>query len=206
MKLLKRGSRGDEVKTLQGKLAVAVDGIFGEVTEEAVKRFQKKNGLKADGIVGEKTWARLEPLYSTGRDIREIIVHYTATPRGEDYTNEQIRQWHLARGFSDIGYHYVIGLDGEIRPGRPEAIAGAHCTGHNAISIGVSYVGGCPERTVKGWQNIGLDTRTPQQKAALLKLLRELKRRYPKATVHSHNEFANKPCPGFDAAKEYAGL
>lgn len=58
---LKTGSRGDEVKSLQSKLkrwgyySGGIDGIFGALTEKAVKQFQKNNGLEADGVVGKKT-------------------------------------------------------------------------------------------------------------------------------------------------------
>lgn len=204
MTTLKKGSRGEEVKALQKKLNLVADGIFGVLTEEAVKEFQRAHGLAADGIVGAKTWAALGVVSPAAtRYVDKIIIHYTATPQGEEFSNAQIKASHLARGFSDIGYHYVIGLNGEVRPGRSEAVVGAHCTGHNTRSIGVCYVGGCPPRSVKNWQNIGLDTRTPAQKAALLKLLKELKQRYPNATIHGHREFANKPCPGFDANAEY---
>lgn len=89
---------------------------------------------------------------SSKRKIDQIILHCTSTPEGEDFTNAQIREWHLERGFSDIGYHYVIGLNGEVRPGRPESVVGAHCKGHNTRSIGVCYVGGCPPRTVPNWE------------------------------------------------------
>ena len=207
MQTIKRGSRGADVKMLQTKLNLYPDGIFGQLTEEAVKQFQREKGLTVDGIVGDNTWRALGFVISTNkRNIDEIIVHYTATPQGEEFSNAQIRASHLARGFADIGYHYVIGLNGEIRPGRSEAIAGAHCTGHNSRSIGVCYVGGCPPRSTPGWHTIGIDTRTPAQKEALLKLLKELKKRYPKASIHGHREFANKPCPGFDAKKEYANI
>ena len=47
------------------------------------------------------------------RKINEIIVHCSATPEGKDFTVQQIRQWHLQRGFSDIGYHYVVYRDGK---------------------------------------------------------------------------------------------
>lgn len=200
MTTLKRGSRGAEVKTLQGKLNLMADGIFGPLTEEAVKEFQKRKGLTADGVVGAQTWAALGVVQSK-RKIDEIILHCTATPEGEEFSNAQIKQSHLARGFSDIGYHYVIGLNGEVRPGRAEAIAGAHCTGHNMRSMGVCYVGGCPPRSTPNWQKSGKDTRTAAQGAALEKLVKELLRRYPGATVHGHNEFANKACPSFNVKR-----
>ena len=135
------------------------------------------------------------------RKINEIIVHCSATPEGKDYSVDTIRQWHLQRGFSDIGYHYVIYRDGSIHTGRDESIIGAHCTGHNANSIGVCYIGGCASdcKTPK-------DTRTTQQKQSLVKLLKELKTKYPQASIHSHRDFANKACPSFDATKEYSSL
>lgn len=197
MATLKRGSRGAEVKTLQTRLNLMADGIFGPLTEEAVKEFQRRKGLTADGVVGAKTRAALGVARSS-RKVDQIILHCTATPEGEDYTVEQIRQMHLSRGFSDVGYHFIIGRDGKVHAGRPEAIAGAHCTGHNTRSIGVSLVGGCPARTVKDWNKKSKDTRTAAQRAALVKIVKELRGRYPGATVHGHNEFANKACPSFN--------
>lgn len=200
MNTLKLGSRGTDVVTLQKKLNLQADGIFGPLTEEAVKEFQKANGLSVDGIVGAKTWAKLN-VSTNKRNIKELIVHCSATPEGKDFTVADIRKWHLARGFSDVGYHYVIYRDGSIHLGRNESVSGAHCTGHNTISIGICYIGGLASngKTPK-------DTRTPAQKAALLKLLKELKAKYPKAKIHSHKDFANKACPSFDATKEYASI
>lgn len=200
MNTIKLGSRGNDVKTLQAKLNLIADGIFGPITEETVKHFQKSNGLTPDGIVGPKTWTKLG-VSPTARNILEIIVHCSATPEGKDFTVAQIKEWHLARNFSDIGYHYVIYRDGSIHKGRNEDVVGAHCTGHNAISIGICYIGG-NDVTNK----IPKDTRTAQQKDTLLSLLKELKKKYPLAKIHSHKDFANKACPSFDATKEYAGL
>lgn len=135
------------------------------------------------------------------RKINEIIVHCAATQEGKDFTVQQIDSWHRQRGFRCIGYHYVIYRDGSVHCGRPESQVGAHCTGHNANSIGVCYIGGCASdgKTPK-------DTRTDAQKASLLKLLRELKAKYPVAAIHGHRDFANKACPSFDATKEYKDL
>lgn len=198
--VLKLGSRGNEVKALQEKLNLKADGIFGPLTEEAVKDFQRSNGLEVDGIVGADTLSKLN-LSLNKRNIKELIVHCSATPEGKDYSVDTIRQWHLQRGFSDIGYHYVIYRDGSIHIGRDESIIGAHCTGHNTNSIGVCYIGGCATdgKTPK-------DTRTTEQKQSLVKLLKELKTKYPQASIHSHRDFANKACPSFDATKEYSSL
>ncbi len=136
------------------------------------------------------------------RTINEIIVHCSATPEGQNVTAADIRCWHTAgNGWSDIGYHFVVRLDGTVEPGRPLAQPGAHCRGHNARSVGICYVGGLAAdgRTPK-------DTRTPAQRAALLTLIRELKQQFPGAAIHGHRDFATKACPSFDATAEYAGL
>lgn len=209
MRLIKLGDRGDEVKKLQQILHLLADGIFGKLTQEAVKQFQKEHGLMPGGIIGEKTWTLLlkdgETLKKSKRYIKEIIVHCTATREGVNQTVEQIRKYHTAkppmgRGWSDIGYHYVVYLDGTIHEGRNVNISGAHCTGHNANSIGVVYVGGLDAK------GNAKDTRTNAQKDGLLKLLKDLKKLYPKATIHGHREYAQKACPCFDAKKEYSNI
>ena len=134
------------------------------------------------------------------RSIDKIIVHCSATREGQHVTVQQIRQWHLQRNFADIGYHYVVYLDGTVHKGRPLEKAGAHCKGYNTHSIGICYVGGLDR------QGKPKDTRTAAQKAAMLSLIRELRQRFPRATVHGHREFANKACPCFDAAKEYKSI
>lgn len=126
------------------------------------------------------------------RKINEIIVHCTATPEGREVSVSDVTNWHRARGFRTIGYHYLIGLDGTVHKGRDIADAGAHCTGHNACSVGVCYVGGC-DKTLHP-----KDTRTEAQRKALRGLIEELKARFPGASVHGHREFAAKACPSFD--------
>ena len=135
------------------------------------------------------------------RKINEIIIHCAATREGRDFTVEDITRWHKARGFATIGYHYVIYRDGSIHEGRPLEQIGAHCVGHNKHSIGICYIGGCASdgKTPK-------DTRTPEQKEALLSLLRRLKARFPNATIHGHRDFAAKACPSYDAFREYRQL
>lgn len=135
------------------------------------------------------------------RKIKEIIVHCSATPEGKDYSVDTIRKWHLQRGFADIGYHYIIYRDGSIHTGRNEYVIGAHCKGHNSNSIGVCYIGGVAAdgKTPK-------DTRTSEQRQSLLKLLKELKVKYPKASIHGHRDFSSKACPSFDATKEYSSI
>lgn len=135
------------------------------------------------------------------RKINEIILHCSATAEGKDFHASDIDKWHRKNGWKCIGYHFVIDLDGTIEPGRPISQVGAHTTGHNSNSIGVCYIGGCAKdgRTPK-------DTRTPEQKLAMYQLLYDLLNTYPKATVSTHNMWANKACPSFkleDLQREY---
>ena len=135
------------------------------------------------------------------RKITDIIIHCSATAEDKSFTVADIDRWHRQRGFAQIGYHYVIYLDGTIHKGRPIELVGAHCQGHNSHSIGICYIGGLAKdnKTPK-------DTRTPEQKAALLKLLKELKSEFPTAIIRGHRDFAAKACPSFDATKEYAHI
>ena len=131
------------------------------------------------------------------RKINEILVHCSATAERRDYSVGDIDRWHKSRGWQCIGYHYVIYRDGSVHTGRPVTQIGAHCTGHNANSIGVCYIGGgaADGKTPK-------DTRTPQQREALRRLVTDLQKQYPGATVHGHREFAAKACPSFDVKTE----
>lgn len=129
--------------------------------------------------------------------VRKIIVHCSATKVGVNFDAADIDRWHRERGFKQIGYHYVVLLDGTIQEGRPEGVPGAHCKGHNSDSIGVCYIGGLDGNSRPK------DTRTVAQRAALKELISRLRVKYPNARVHSHYEFARKACPCFDAHAEY---
>jgi N-acetylmuramoyl-L-alanine amidase len=133
------------------------------------------------------------------RKIDKIIVHCSATREGQHIDVDTIRDWHVnGRGWSDIGYHYVIYLDGTVHHGRPIERSGAHTKGQNSNSIGICYIGGVETdgKTPK-------DTRTPEQKAALDNLLFVLTDIFANTTIHGHNEFAGKACPSFDVQAEY---
>ena len=108
------------------------------------------------------------------RIIKEIIIHCSATKENKDYTVADIDRWHRARGFRKIGYHFVIYRNGDIHVGRSLSEIGAHCKGHNAISIGICYIGGLDAK-----DGSPKDTRTPSQRIALeaLVLLLRLRQR-----------------------------
>jgi len=135
------------------------------------------------------------------RYIDKIVVHCSATPEGRDVSAATIDEWHKARGWSGIGYHFVVALDGKIEYGRDLNKTGAHVKGYNKSSIGICYIGGLDSvsKTAK-------DTRTSEQKESLLDLIKTLKKLHPSAVVHGHNEFSSKACPCYDANAEYANV
>ena len=136
------------------------------------------------------------------RKIDKIIIHCAATPEGIEFDWTDIDKWHKRRGWSGIGYHYVIKLDGTIQSGRPLEKIGSHAKGFNRNSIGVCYIGG-----IDG-QRIPKDTRTPEQKKALIDLLSWLKLEYPEAEILGHCDLpkVTKDCPSFSAKDEYKDL
>lgn len=141
------------------------------------------------------------------RFINKIIMHCSATDPNwmagrplEDQVAE-IRRWHVKeRGWRDIGYHWIVGRDGRVLPGRREAVPGAHCRGHNQNSIGVCLIGGeGSHETDAPEQHF-----TSIQLEAARNLVEKIEDRYPAAVVCGHNEFAAKACPGFNA-REWLG-
>lgn len=143
--------------------------------------------------------------------VKYIVVHCSATTFIRTFKMEQIRDWHVARGFSTIGYHFVVEQSGDIREGRDLSVQGAHVRGYNDCSIGVCYVGGLDA--------IGrpADTRTEMQKESLIRLLTCLHKQYPEARIVGHRDLSPdlngdgiispdeyiKQCPCFDAEIEY---
>ena len=134
------------------------------------------------------------------RSIHYLVVHCSATPEGRDHTAKDIDAWHKQRGFNEIGYNYVVRLDGTVEEGRDVNKIPAHVTNHNKDSIGICYIGGIDGNTLQP-----KDTRTVAQKEALKKLLVELRALYPDAKILGHRDFAGvaKACPCFDAKDEY---
>lgn len=212
-----------------GNYGLKEDGFVGPKTRKATKDFQAKHNLIPDGKVGPLTEAVLAK-YLAGsasvdttlktppngklRFVDTVIVHCTASAFGVPLTVAQIRAMHKAQGWSDIGYHYVVLLNGKLAPGRPEALIGAHVSGHNTGSLGISYVGGLDKAGRPA------DTRTPEQKATLIQAISDFVSRYPIRRIAGHRDFSPdlngngtveprewiKACPCFDAEPEYKRL
>lgn len=128
---------------------------------------------------------------------RYIVIHCSATRPHQDIGAREIRKWHMAQGWSDIGYHYVIRRNGKREKGRALDAIGSHVAGHNADSVGVCMVGGVNRRDwLKPENNF-----TKEQWATLRSTVAELLKRYPRAKVLGHRDFpgVQKACPSFDA-------
>lgn len=133
------------------------------------------------------------------RKITRIIIHCADTYARMDIGKKEITEWHKARGFDDVGYHYIIRRDGTIEQGRALKTIGAHAKGFNAISIAICYVGG------KGDNNQPEDNRTAEQKQAMHDLVTVLKKEFPDAEVVGHGELpgVKKACPSFNVKQEF---
>lgn len=150
--------------------------------------------------------------------IDAIVIHCSATRAGQDVRAADIDKWHKERGFTCIGYNFVIDLDGTVEVGRPLNRDGAHCNtaglsgvAYNKHSIGICYVGG-----LDGDGNPA-DTRTPEQKQALADLVYCLINEYPIVEVIGHRDASPdknkdgkitpnewlKQCPCFDVRAEF---
>ena len=142
-------------------------------------------------------------LYMPADSVSYIIIHCTATRETQDYTPEQLKHDHLARGFIDVGYHFYIRKDGTVTQHRRYNEVGAHCRPFNRCSIGICYEGGLDE------SGRPKDTRTIAQRGSLVALLIKLKKQFPKAFIRGHNEMPGatpKSCPNFKPSKEFAYL
>lgn len=129
------------------------------------------------------------------REIRRLIIHCSATHPKTDIGVETIRRWHVDdNGWSDIGYHAVIRRDGTLEMGRTIRRIGAHVRGHNRDSIGLCLIGGHGAAST----DVFADHFTEPQRVALVPLLK-MAHQFG-LTIHGHNEYANKGCPGFNVA------
>lgn len=120
------------------------------------------------------------------RNIDKIVIHCSDSPQGRGDDVDTIRRWHKERGWSDIGYHYVIIEDGEIQVGRDLERSGAHAKGHNTGSIGICL--------------IGRDSFTEEQFISLAGLVLGMMEQFDIEldNVLGHYQVSSKTCPNFD--------
>lgn len=125
-----------------------------------------------------------------------IVVHCSATKPSGDFDVNDIRRWHLKRGFVDVGYHYVIKRDGTLQEGRPLDRQGAHVSRFNHLSVGICLIGGVSEAD----HRIPENNFTDEQFDTLANLLPDMKALFPGAEIVGHRDMPNvkKACPSFD--------
>ncbi|SCY61260.1 N-acetylmuramoyl-L-alanine amidase [Paracoccus tibetensis] len=132
--------------------------------------------------------------------VREIIVHCAATRadwmagRALSEKVAEIRRWHLANGWNDIGYHHIIDRDGSTARGRAETVIGSHTLGKNSGTIGICLLGGHGSAETDRF----LDHFTPEQDRVLRQMIASIGLRTQIQRVSGHNEYAAKACPGFN--------
>ena len=146
------------------------------------------------------------------RSIKRIFVHCTAGSQRQKIADLQAE--FKRKGWKHSGYHYVIQADGTITQLLGEQFVSNGVKGYNSTAVNVAYMGGIDA------QGKAVDNRTPEQKASLVKLLKELKGRYPKAEILGHRDISPdtngngivdpweriKECPCFDAKDEYKDI
>lgn len=146
------------------------------------------------------------------RAIKRIFVHCTAGSQKQ--TVEDLMNEFKRKGWKNPGYHYVILPDGTVRQLLGEQFASNGVKGYNQTAINVAYVGGIDTK------GKAVDNRTPEQKQSLIRLLKELRGRYPKAEILGHRDISPdkngngivdpweriKECPCFDAKIEYKDI
>lgn len=143
-----------------------------------------------------------------------VVWHCSATKPSAHIGAAQIREWHLAQKWSDIGYHLVIPRSGDIQTGRPLDVIGAHCAGYNSNSVAVCMVGGLDELG-RSFINAPNQYTAAQWEAALITAA-FLRRLYPDARHVGHRDLSPdvnkdgkitpqeylKTCPGFDVSSQ----
>ena len=140
------------------------------------------------------------------QELKYLVLHCTATPEGRDVSAADIRHWHLSpvskggRGWKQVGYTDLIHLNGSVErlvDNNEDAWVDAWeitngAKGYNSVSRHVVYAGGCST------DGKPTDTRTPEQKAAMERYVKEFHEKHPKVKIIGHYQVAAKDCPSFD--------
>ncbi len=140
--------------------------------------------------------------YMDPAKIKYLTIHCASTPEGRANTAEEVTAWDIAK-FGQPSYHLVVELDGTTKRTLNDNRRGAHVGGANTGNIGVCYIGGMDKKMANA-----KDTRTEAQKAALLAIVKEYRKKYPGIIVRGHRDWPNvrKDCPSFSVATEILPL
>lgn len=176
------------------------DGLFGPRTRAAAERWLAAGGRPV--VPAPDAPARWPTVRqgAAGYPVREIVLHCSATRPGWMADQPlraqvaEIRRWHIEdRKWRDIGYHWIIGRDGSILPGRRETEIGAGVEGHNRGVIHICLIGGHGAASSDRFS----DHFTAAQRVSARQLIDGVNMRTRIERVSGHNEWAAKACPGF---------
>lgn len=189
-----------------------IDGYFGDKTRAAAEDWLAAGGKAvptpaAPPAVPKPATSTMIYQGSARHPVREIIVHCAATrpdwmagrPIAEKVA--EIRRWHLANGWNDIGYHWILDRDGIVLAGRPETVVGAHTVGKNSGTLGLCLLGGHGSAETDRFA----DHFTGKQDITLRQMIDAISLRTAISKISGHNEYAAKACPGFDVSTWFRG-
>ncbi|MFH1435999.1 MAG: N-acetylmuramoyl-L-alanine amidase [Pseudomonadota bacterium] len=136
----------DAIRLLQFSAVVPGDPDYEQEQPEedpGTQVFEIRSELRGLGIVTREEWGARSTRCSSTDSKTRMAVHYTVTP--SENPQQQVRaiqRYHMdSRGWCDIGYHFLVGIDGSIYEGRPLHLIGAHVGGQNTGNIGISFIG-----------------------------------------------------------------
>lgn len=174
------------------------DGIYGRKTKAGLAEWKAAEGYVSQPVTIS---AGSFPAFNITRAVTEVWLHTSATPgdwqngKSVEQMRDEIKKWHTRdRGWSDIGYHFVIAPDGSVALGRDVNKTGAHVRGHNTGTIGICMI---PVETIRAMANGPEDFYTDECIAATKALIAKIKEQQPIRKVRGHNEVAAKLCPGW---------
>lgn len=140
------------------------------------------------------------------RDISEFVVHWTETFKNQNLTAEDIHEWHIGKGYTGIGYHYIITRDGKLQRGRPLNLIGDHASefNHNRYSIGIAFVGGfnCATGTKNPQRFLSAESFTTAQHNTFEMFCEAFYTVIPAGQAWGHNDVSQSNTdPGFNVPK-----
>jgi len=123
------------------------------------------------------------------RRIHRVFIHCSASDHEHHDNISTMKSWHLARGFSDVGYHFFIQKDGTLEYGRDIEKTPAAQKGHNLYTLAICMHG------------LKVESFTQAQFDTLNKLAIQIEHNYDNISFHGHCEVSKKACPVFNYRK-----
>ena len=190
-----------QVKELVGKKTVPAYELTSQESLWLSENTPTFGSYRFD-VIGTKE-ELISELRNTSRDFTEFVVHWTESFKNQNLTAEDIHEWHLDKGYSGIGYHYIITRSGILQRGRPLNLIGDHANeyNHNQYSIGIAFVGGynCSIGTKNPDRFLSSESFTQSQWTTFDMFCEAFYTVLPAGQAWGHNDISNlNTDPGFD--------